>query len=237
MPEAFVGQLAELEKDILARLDVAANTLATVAGAIRSPSRQRIAVLADDAVRLRAQTSATHGELITTTSRETPVASDLRLVLALIDLADHTVLIANQFDLISQQLADLDPTTMDRANRVDTLVRMSELGSAQLRKSVAAFRHRDLASARELDIDDDELDQLNREICGSAISLGDGEQERELGFHYVLIARSLERIGDNAVDIAEQADFILTGQMTEFTDASKPRTRLRHREPPRDTSG
>jgi phosphate uptake regulator len=39
----------------------------------------------------------------------------------------------------------------------------------------------------------------------------------------VLIARSLERIGDNAVDIAEQAAFLVTAELREFTDASHPK--------------
>jgi phosphate uptake regulator len=37
-------------------------------------------------------------------------------------------------------------------------------------------------------------------------------------YRHVLIARSLERIGDKAVDIAEQAAFLQTRQLREFTD-------------------
>jgi phosphate transport system protein len=35
-----------------------------------------------------------------------------------------------------------------------------------------------------------------------------------------LAARALERVGDNAVDIAEQVSFLITGEFREFTDAS-----------------
>jgi phosphate transport system protein len=38
----------------------------------------------------------------------------------------------------------------------------------------------------------------------------------------MLIARSLERIADNAVDIAEQAAFLVTGELHEFSDAVRP---------------
>jgi phosphate uptake regulator len=41
----------------------------------------------------------------------------------------------------------------------------------------------------------------------------------------VLIARSVERIADNAVDTAEQAAFLVTAEQGEFTDASVPRHR------------
>jgi phosphate uptake regulator len=52
-----------------------------------------------------------------------------------------------------------------------------------------------------------------------------GARERELALRYVLIARSLERIGDNAVDIAEQAVFLVTAELQEFSDASRPKLR------------
>jgi phosphate transport system protein len=38
----------------------------------------------------------------------------------------------------------------------------------------------------------------------------------------VLVARAIERIADNTVDIAEQTVFVVTGLFREFTDASQP---------------
>ena len=38
----------------------------------------------------------------------------------------------------------------------------------------------------------------------------------------MLMARAIERIGDNAVDIGEQVAFVVTGLFREFTDASHP---------------
>ena len=43
--------------------------------------------------------------------------------------------------------------------------------------------------------------------------------------HMMLVARALERIGDNAVDIGEQVAFVVTGLFREFSDASRPRRR------------
>ncbi len=42
------------------------------------------------------------------------------------------------------------------------------------------------------------------------------------GLRMNIIARHLERVGDNAVDIGEQVGFLLTGEFREFTDASHP---------------
>ena len=143
----------------------------------------------------------------------------------MIELAHHAALIANQFILISQQLTAINPAAIDRADATDTLIRMSELASAQLRKAAGAFRTRDLAAARELDADDDILDRLNRDLCDRTVQLDVPAVERELALRYILVGRSLERIGDNAVDIAEQAEFLITAELRQYSDASQPRRR------------
>src|SRR5436309_1004485 len=45
---------------------------------------------------------------------------------------------------------------------------------------------------------------------------------REWGLRMVVVARTIERIGDRAVDIGEQTAYLLTAQFREFTDASHP---------------
>ena len=59
---------------------------------------------------------------------------------------------------------------------------------------------------------------LNREIFRLAIEIGDDPDIREWAMHMILVARCLERIGDNAVDIGEQVVFVVTGLFREVTD-------------------
>ena len=40
--------------------------------------------------------------------------------------------------------------------------------------------------------------------------------------HMTMVARAIERIGDNAVDIGEVTAFVVTGLFREFNDASTP---------------
>jgi phosphate uptake regulator len=56
----------------------------------------------------------------------------------------------------------------------------------------------------------------------TAIEIGDDPDTREWAMHMMLVARCLERIGDNAVDIGEQTAFVVTGLFREFEDASHP---------------
>ena len=49
-----------------------------------------------------------------------------------------------------------------------------------------------------------DINRLNREIFRLAIAIGDDPDTREWAMHMALVARRIERIGDNAVDIGEQ---------------------------------
>jgi phosphate transport system protein len=76
--------------------------------------------------------------------------------------------------------------------------------------------------ARDLVRQDDVVDNLNRECFRLAIEIGDDPDRREWAMTMMLAARSLERIGDNAVDIGEQVAYVVTGLFQEFEDASHP---------------
>jgi phosphate uptake regulator len=102
---------------------------------------------------------------------------------------------------------------------------MTTLAGSQLHSATTACAARDIAQAQQVERDDDAIDKLNRGIFEVPLELEDASDERELGLRYVLIARSLERVRDNAVDIAEQAAFLVTHQLREFTDASRPKLR------------
>jgi phosphate transport system protein len=67
---------------------------------------------------------------------------------------------------------------------------------------------------------DDPLDRLNRHMHLEVAKLADDPQALDWGMHMNMVARALERVGDNSVDIGEQVGFLLTGEYREYTDAS-----------------
>jgi phosphate transport system protein len=226
VPGTLVRQLTEIEHRIEAGLGEAIATLSTVAKAVvdRVPSVTQ--VLIEAASELRRSSHGADRDLVGVAARHAPVAGDLRLLLALIQVAQHQGLVANQFELISEQLSGIEPGVEDRLRSGEKLARMAGLAGAQLQAASDAFAVRDLASALRIEPGDDAIDELNREILRTALRVEGGPWQRELACRHILIARSLERIGDNAVDIAEQAAFLQTGELRQFTDASKPTRRI-----------
>jgi phosphate transport system protein len=87
---------------------------------------------------------------------------------------------------------------------------------------MAALARRDLELACKLPELDDPLDRLNRGMLQQVLAASDDQRVLEWGIRMYVVSRQLERIGDNAVDIAEQVAFLVTGEFREFTDASHP---------------
>jgi phosphate transport system protein len=92
----------------------------------------------------------------------------------------------------------------------------------QIRQAKRAFADRNVEMARDLVREDDVIDNLNRDCFQRAIEIGDEHDRREWAMTMMLVARALERIGDNAVDVGEQVAFLVTGLFREFEDASHP---------------
>src|SRR5436305_1124671 len=72
--------------------------------------------------------------------------------------------------------------------------------------------------SRALDV----IDNMNRECFQAALEVGDEIDRPKWTMTMLLVARALERIGDNAVDVGEQVAFVVTGLFREFEDASHP---------------
>ena len=69
---------------------------------------------------------------------------------------------------------------------------------------------------------DQVINQTNHGVARRILEIADDEPSHEAGLRAILIARCLERVGDNAVDIGEQTAYLVTGEFREFTDASHP---------------
>jgi len=103
---------------------------------------------------------------------------------------------------------------------LDKIFRMGRLARSEVAQAKQAFTLRDVSLAQDLVRQDEEINALNREVFRRAVEIGTDEDRREWAMTMMLVARALERIGDNSVDIGEQVAFVVTGLFREFSDAS-----------------
>jgi phosphate transport system protein len=157
-------------------------------------------------------------------ARQTPVASDLRLVLAMIHINLHLERMADYCVTIAK-LTKLAPAVDPDPRLLEGFEEMGSRAEEMIRVALDSFGNRDLAGAESLVHLDELIDRANRRVVEQLLALGAESEMREYGLRMVLVSRALERIGDHAVDIGEQTAYLLTAEFREFTDASHPTPR------------
>jgi phosphate transport system protein len=176
-------------------------------------------VVADDD-RVDGRYLEVHQGILSLLARQAPVAGDLRIVAALL----HIIRCVERMGDQCVNIAKLVPLSGYEAPKdkeiLDSIELMGQIASAQVSHAKEAFASRNLELARELVSADSELNRLNRAIFRRAVDVGDDLEVREWAMFMILVARCLERVGDNAVDIAEQVVFVVTGLFREVADVA-----------------
>jgi phosphate transport system protein len=154
-------------------------------------------------------------------ARQTPVAVDLRLVLAVL----HINLGLERMADLCVTIAKLTKLTVDLKHDAMLVEAFEEMGARaeeMIRVAMRSFAERDLDGAESLVELDELIDRANRRVVSHVLELGNDPALREWGLRMIIVSRCLERIGDHAVDIGEQTAYLVTGEFREFTDASHP---------------
>ena len=220
----FRESLKELEQQTLEGLDMVIEQLDRALESI-SDQDVRLAseVVADDD-RIDLRYLEIHQGVLSLLARQAPVAGDLRIVAALLHMirciermGDQCVNIAKLVELSGQE------APKDR-EILDTIERMGELARSEVTQARESFATRDVALAQDLVRLDGEMNVLNRAVINRAVEVGNELELREWAMFMILVARCLERIAGNTVDIAEQTVFVVTGLFREF--AGETATRL-----------
>src|SRR5213075_2240905 len=208
---AFQEELKGLEERTLEGLDVVVSTLDRTLEAVQHQDIELASLVIADDDRLDGRYLEVHQGVLSLLSRQAPVATDLRTVAALLDVIKHIERMGDQCVNIAKllPLAGHEPPSDDKL--LALIARMGAQSRSQVLQSKAAFERRDIGLAEDLVRQDERINRCNREVFRIALEIGDDADTREWAMHMMLVARALERIGDNAVDIGEQVALVVTG--------------------------
>ncbi len=215
---SFQEELLRLEEQALGGLDMVVGILDSALESLTQHDAELAAIVVASDDRINGRYLEVHQGVLSLLALQAPVAGDLRLVAALLHLVKHLERIGDQCTNIAKMVPLLghDPPT-DSA----IVTRIDEMGGharSLVRQARQSFALRDPELALDLGRQDDTIDRLNREIFRRAIEIGGDDADlREWAMSMILVARAIERIGDNAVDIGEQAVFVVTGLFRELS--------------------
>jgi phosphate transport system protein len=218
----FQEELKRLEREALGGLDMVVEVLERVSEALQQWDVELAQMIIADDDKIDGRYLEVHQGVLSLLARQAPVATDLRLIAALLDVIKHFERMGDQCVNIAKliPLDGTDPPVVPEI--VSKLAEMAAGARSQVAQAKQAFARRDVGLAEDLVRQDERINNLNRECFRLALEVGEDPDTREWAMHMMLAARSIERIGDNAVDIGEQTAFVVTGLFREFTDASHP---------------
>lgn len=144
-------------------------------------------------------------------ARQQPVAGDLRIITTAMrvvsdlermgDLAEHIAKVARMRFPDHAVPQDVRPAFLEAGQVAELLIT----------KAATVIAKRDLDAARELETDDDDMDQIHRELFRQLLS-EDWPHGIETAIDITLLGRYYERFADHAVSVARRVVYLVTGE-------------------------
>lgn len=218
----YQEELARLEEKTLGGFDLVMTSLDRTLEAVSNQDIELAQIVMGDDDQIDGRYLEVHQGLITLLATQSPVATDLRLISALLHVIKNIERMGDQCVNVCKliPLVGHEPPVDERM--VKNILEMGAQVRLEMIQAKRAFSDRDVNQAQDLVLQDDKVDRLNKECFTLAIEIGDEPDRREWAMTMLLAARALERMGDNAVDVGEQVAFVVTGLFREFEDASHP---------------
>ncbi len=218
----FQEELALIEEQTLGALDLVVDALDRVMEALENRDIELAAMVVQDDDILDGRYLEVHQGILSLMARQAPVAGDLRVVASLLHVIKHAERMGDQCVNIAKLLPVGGYEAPVNEGMAERIQEMGRCARSQILQCKQAFALRDVELAEDLVRQDAEINRLNRAVFARAVEIGTDADRREWAMHMMLMARALERVGDNAVDIGEQVAFVVTWLFREFTDASHP---------------
>src|SRR4051812_3004252 len=180
----FHEQLRELEQEALSTIDLASAALDQAVEAVLNRDTELAVMVIEGDDRIDGRYLDVHQGVLSLLARQAPVASDLRLVAAVL----HTIRHVERIGDLAVNIAKLVPLMGEPpAGAEEITAKLEAAGNQardQIRQAGVAFKQRNLNLAENLVSQDDVIDRLNRQIFQEAVEIGSaGEHAREWGAH------------------------------------------------------
>lgn len=139
-----------------------------------------------------------------------PVAKDLRFIVACARIANDLERIGDQATNVSERALMLN--RKPKLSFMNTIENFSDVVQEMFGSAIGAFTRKDCAAAENICRQDIKVNELNTKIIKTLIDYMYHESIIvERAVHSIIVANSLERVGDLSTNIAEDIIFIVRG--------------------------
>ncbi|MEZ5665702.1 MAG: phosphate signaling complex protein PhoU [Burkholderiaceae bacterium] len=162
-------------------------------------------------------------EIISTIGRRQPTARDLRFLMAISRSTQNLERAGDEIARMARMVKSIIETSNAPRNLPASELRVAaELAAALLRKSLDSFARLDTDMALAIIKGDDEIDREYDGFLRKLITyMMEDARTISASLDLLFLAKSIERVGDHAKNIAEQIIFIVKGEDVRHASVSK----------------
>lgn len=213
--QAFEQELQRIQDEVLALGSMVENALIKSVQVLKQRDFEGSRHLIAQDRRINEKRFAIEDDALTLIATQQPMAGDLRTLAAVLEIitelermGDYAKGIA-RINLMIGEKPLLKPL-------ID-IPRMAEKAQHMLHRALDAFVQRDVALARAIPADDDEVDDLYNQVYRELLTLIMSDPRNIEQANYLLwVAHNLERTADRVINLCERVVFTVTGEMVEL---------------------
>ena len=160
-------------------------------------------------------------------ARRQPMASDLRAIVTSIHVAADLERVGDMAKQLARRSLKLEGMNL-QPTFYNGVKNMTALVLRQIKEALDAYANRDSAAAIEVCNRDDEVDAMHTSLFRELLTyMMEDPRNITTCTHLLFCAKSLERIGDHATNIAERAYYLQTGKQLTADVQELQRTQIK----------
>jgi phosphate transport system protein len=212
---AFHKKLREIQDDVLAMGSMASKAILRSIEALKNRDLDLASRIVADDKQINEKRYEIEEKCIELIATQQPMASDLRIILAVLNVISEVERIGDYAEGIAKiavMIGDEPPL-----KPLIDIPRMADLTVNMLRRSLDAFVNRDAEAAKIISVEDDVIDQLYDQVFRELLTfMVEDPKTITRATRLIWVAHNLERAADRVTNICERVVFVVTGKMEEI---------------------
>ncbi|MDR6939740.1 phosphate signaling complex protein PhoU [Arcanobacterium hippocoleae] len=210
MREQFKAQMGQLNETLIAEAKAAAKAMSRAATALADANLSKAEKVIDADKHIDLLERAIDEMGVSLLARQTPVATDLRVVVSGLRLSATLERMGDLARHVAYVARGRYPEPVVSGEVRDLLLQMAEHAKIAGEKMAKLIETEDLALAHEIEAEDDLLDELHLRTFDYVLDENNSYTRQEI-IDIVLLGRYLERYGDHAVAVARRMQYVVQG--------------------------
>jgi len=223
----FDAEMEEIRSGVLAMGGLVETQLTRAIGALKHPDIDLIASVATDERAINQMQVSIDQQCSQIIAKRQPAAVDLRMVLTVVKVVNELERIGDEIKKIAYKAQQMQRPERLSNVRFHEITRAAELAESNLQLALDAFARLDVNAAAQVVSNDEAIDSAFLSILRQLISyMMEDPRTITPALEIVFIAKSIERIGDHAKNVAENVVHVVKGKDVRHATAEQIRAEV-----------